>query len=139
MQWIEFAHKPGGYRQELVLTETRLEHYDEFRQFFRNELKLQPGDVDGGRNHFFQADSGRVYELVFVGKTGHLFPSGLEILLLVEDISPLPEEDEIDKDLWEFLRWMIAGVGGEWTLEALESTGYLYRVPFARRPEKKGQ
>ena len=64
------------------------------------------------------------------------FPCGLEILLLVEDIDPLPEDDEIDKDLWEFLRWIIAGVGGEWTLEALESTGYLYRVPFARRPVK---
>lgn len=134
MQWIQYNDKLTGYRRELVLTETRLGHYDEFRQFFRNELGLQPGDVDGGLNHFFRADSGRVYELVFIGKTGRLFPSGVEILLLVEDISPLPEENEIDKDLWEFLRWMIGGVGGEWTVEALESTGYLYRVPFAKRP-----
>jgi hypothetical protein len=136
VRWINFADKLPGYRRELVLAETRLDHYDEFRRFFRQELQLQPGDVDGGNNHYFQADSGRIYEVVFVGKTGRPFPCGLEILLLVEDIDPLPEDDEIDKDLWEFLRWIIAGVGGEWTLEALESTGYLYRVPFARRPVK---
>ncbi|MGI6549951.1 MAG: hypothetical protein ACOX4Q_07930 [Syntrophomonadales bacterium] len=136
MQWIQFDNKLAGYRRELVLTETRLDHYDEFRQFFRQELNLQPEDVDGGRNHYFQAESGRVYELIFVGKTGRLFPAGLEILLLVKDIDPLPDEDEIDKDLWEFLRWMISGVGGEWTVEALESTGYLYRVPFAKRPAR---
>jgi len=136
VRWIKFEDKLPGYRRELVLTETRLDHYDEFRQFFRRELELQPGDVDGGNNHYFRADSGRIYEVVFVGKTGRPFPCGLEILLLVEDIEPLPEDDEIDKDLWEFLRWMIAGVGGEWTLDALESTGYLYRVPFARRPVK---
>ena len=136
MRWINFADKLPGYRRELVLAETRLDHYDEFRRFFRQELQLQPGDVDGGNNHYFQADSGRIYEVVFVGKTGRPFPCGLEIPLLVEDIDPLPEDDEIDKDLWEFLRWIISGVGGEWTLEALESTGYLYRVPFARRPVK---
>jgi hypothetical protein len=137
MQWIKFEEKSVGYRRELVLTETKLGHYDEFRQFFRHELNLRPEDVDGGENLFFKAESGRIYELIFVGKTGLLYPAGLEICLLVLDIDPLPAEDEIDQDLWEFLQWMIGGVGGEWTLEALESTGYLYKVPFAKRPEKK--
>ena len=137
MQWIKIEHKQlAGYRRELVLTETRLDHYDEFRQFFRRELNLSPQDVDGRENLFFRGESGRIYELIFVGKTGRLYPAGLEILLLVEDIDPLPPEDEIDRDLWEFLRWMIGGVGGEWTLSALESTGYLYRVPFAQPPRK---
>lgn len=134
MQWIRYEEKLAGSRRELVLTETKLDHYDEFRQFFRNTLNLRPEDVDGGEDHFFRAESGRIYEVIFIGKTGRRFPSGLEICLLVPDIEPLPEDDEIDKDLWEFLKWMIGGVGGEWTVEALESTGYLYRVPFAKRP-----
>jgi hypothetical protein len=136
MQLIQ-CEKNLAYRRELVLTETRLDHYDEFRRFFRNELDLRPQDVDGGANRFFQAESGRVYEMIFVGKTGRAFPAGLEICLLVFDIDPIPPEEEIDRDLWEFLQWMIQGVGGEWTLEALEATGYLYRVPSARRPEKR--
>ena len=81
-----------------------------------------------------QADSGRIYEVVFVGKPGVLSPG--QILLLVEDIDPPPEDDERSIRTQGIPGWIIAGVGGEWTLEALESTGYLYRVPFARRPVK---
>ena len=42
MRWIKFEDKLPGYRRELVLTETRLDHYDEFRQFFRRELNCSP-------------------------------------------------------------------------------------------------
>lgn len=136
MQWIKTDELFEEFRRELVLSEAKLDHYDEFRRFFREELGLDPKDVDGGKNLFFKAESNRIYEVVFVGKTGRRYPAGLEILLLVEDIKPMPEDDEIDRDLWEFLRWLITGVGGEWTIEALESTGYLYKVPFARRPAK---
>lgn len=135
MQWFKPQEKLMGYRRELVLTEAKLDHYDEFRQFFRKELNLRPEDVDGGENHFFKVESGRIYEVIFAGKSGRLYPMGVEICLLVHDIDPRPDEDEIDKDLWEFLRWMVRGVGGVWTPEALESTGYLYRVPFARHPQ----
>ncbi|MHB1127271.1 MAG: hypothetical protein ACYC2T_10005 [Bacillota bacterium] len=137
MQWIKYEENFIDSRRELVLSETKLDHYDEFRQFFRNELNLRPEEVDGGENHYFQTESGRVYEIIFVGKTGRYFPSGLEIYLLVPDIEPVPSNDEIDQDLWQFLQWTIQGVGGEWTIEALESTGYLYRVPFAKKPGKK--
>jgi len=135
MQWIKPQIKLTEYRRELVLTENKLDHYDEFRQFFRNKLNLRPEDIDGGENNFFQADSGRIYETIFLGKTGRPYPMGVEICLLVHDIDPLPQEEEIDKDLWEFLEWLISGVGGIWTREALEATGSLYRVPFAKRPQ----
>jgi len=136
MQWIKPQEKLTEYRRELVLAETNLAHYDEFRQFFRKELGLRPEDTDGGENHFFTAESGRVYETIFIGKSGRLYPAGLEICLLVPDTDPLPEQEEIDKDLWEFLDWMIRGVGGIWTAEALAATGNLYRVPFAKRPQQ---
>ena len=37
----------------------------------------------------------------------------------------------VDRDLWAILRWMIEGVGGDWTVRDLEETGRLYRVPAA--------
>jgi len=117
-----------GLRRAFVLAEDRIGHYAEFRRFFaatfdldRNGLK-QPGYV--------AAPSGNCYVLVFIGRSGEPFPAGVEIHALVPALEPL-DEDAVDRDLWAILKWMIAGVGGDWTVRDLEETGRLYRVPAA--------
>jgi hypothetical protein len=117
-----------GLRRALVLTEDRIGHYSEFRRFFADAFNLdrdglkQPGHV--------AAPSGMSYALVFIGRSGEPFPAGVEIHALVGALEPL-DEAAIDRDLWAILRWMIAGVGGDWTVRDLEETGRLFRVPAA--------
>jgi hypothetical protein len=117
-----------GLRRAFVLAEDRIGHYPEFRRFFAETFDLdrtglkQPGYV--------AAPSGTGYALVFIGRSGEPFPAGVEIHALVPALEPL-DEAVVDRDLWAILRWMIAGVGGDWTVRDLEATGRLYRVPAA--------
>ena len=117
-----------GTRQALVLTEDRLGHYPEFRAFFVRTFDLDR--VGLSEPGFLRAPSGMVYALVFVGRSGEPFPSGLEICAIVEALEPL-DETVLDKDLWAILGWMIGGVGAPWTVEDLQATGRLYRIPAA--------
>lgn len=113
-------------RLAFVLAEDRLGHYAEFRDFFIRTFDLdrvglsQPGYV--------QAPSGLTYALIFIGRSGEPFPSGIEIHTVVPALEPL-DEAMTDRDLWSILRWMIEGIGGEWTVEAMEATGRLFRIP----------
>jgi hypothetical protein len=118
----------SGLRPTPVLTEDRLGHYAEFRDFFRRTFDLDrvglavPGCV--------RAPSGAAYLLVFLGRSGEAFPSGIEIQALPTGLEPL-DEAATDRDLYAILRWMVEGVGPPWTVEALEATARLYRVPAA--------
>jgi hypothetical protein len=117
-----------GTRQALVLTEDRLGHYPEFRAFF-----VQTFDLDRiglSEPGFVRAPSGTIYALVFVGRSGELFPSGLEVYAMVDALEPL-DDMVVDRDLWAILGWMIGGVGAPWTVEALQATGRLYRISAA--------
>ena len=117
-----------GTRHALVLTEDRLGHYPEFRAFFVRTFDLdRVGLSDPG---FVRAPSGMAYALVFVGRSGEPFPSGLEIYAIVDALEPL-DDAVVDKDLWAILGWMIGGVGAPWTVEDLHATGRLYRIPAA--------
>jgi hypothetical protein len=117
-----------GMRQALVLTEDRLGHYPEFRDFFVRTFDLdRVGLAEPG---FLRAPSGSAYALVFVGRSGEPFPSGLEVYAIVEALEPL-DDSAVDKDLWAILGWMIGGVGAPWTVEDLHATGRLYRIPAA--------
>ena len=117
-----------GLRRALVLAEDRVGHYPEFRRFFAETFNL---DRDGLKQPgYVTAPSGNNYALVFIGRSGEPFPAGLEIYALVPALEPL-NEDTVDRDLWAILKWMIAGVGGDWTVRDLEATGRLYRVPAA--------
>jgi len=117
-----------GLRRALVLAEDRVGHYPEFRRFFAETFNL---DRDGLKQPgYVTAPSGTSYALVFIGRSGEPFPAGLEIYALVPALEPL-NEDTVDRDLWAILKWMIAGVGGDWTVHDLEETGRLYRVPAA--------
>ena len=50
-------------------------------------------------------------------------------LSLANDPRAAGEGDLLDRELWAILRWMIAGVGSPWTVDDLDRTGKLYRVP----------
>jgi hypothetical protein len=123
---ITSAPSLDGKRLAFVLVEERLGHYPEFRDFFIRGFDLdrvgltQPGYV--------QAPSGNVYALIFLGRSGEVFPSGVEVHAVVPALEPL-DEAQVDRDLWAILRWMIGGIGGEWTVDALEATGRLFRIP----------
>lgn len=118
----------GGLRRAFVLAEDRIGHYPEFRCFFAQTFDL---DRDGLKQPgYLIAPSGNSYALVFVGRSGEPFPAGVEIHALVPALEPL-DENTVDRDLWAILKWMIAGVGGDWTVHDLEATGRLYRVPGA--------
>ena len=119
----------AGLRRAFVLAEDRVGHYPEFHRVFATTFDLgrdglkQPG--------YLTAPSGTCYVLVFIGRSGEPFPAGVEIHALVPALEPL-DEAAVDRDLWAILIWMIAGVGGDWTVHDLEATGRLYRVPAAR-------
>ncbi len=115
-----------GMRLALVLAEDRVGHYAEFRAFFARTFDLdriglaQPGYV--------LAPSETVYALIFIGRSGEPFPSGVEIHAVVPALEPI-DELLVDHDLWSILRWMIEGIGGDWTTDALDATGRLFRIP----------
>lgn len=113
-------------RRNLVLIEDRVGHYPEFREFFARTFDL--ARIGLARPGYLTAPSGGLYELVFVGRSGEPFPSGVEINAIADALEPI-DEALVDRDLWAILRWMIAGVGGPWSLEDLDATGRLYRLP----------
>lgn len=128
---IVSAPPPGDTRLAPVLTEDRLGHYPEFRDFFVHAFDLDR--VGLARLGYVRAESGAVYALVFIGRSGEPFPAGVEINAVVPALEPL-NEAQVDQDLWSILRWIVAGVGGAWTVDALESTGRLFRIPSAVGP-----
>jgi hypothetical protein len=122
------APMTGDTRQALVLTEDRIGHYPEFRAFFVRAFDLER--VGLSAPGFVRAPSGMTYALVFVGRSGEPFPSGLEVYAIIEALEPL-DETTVDEDLWAILGWMIGGVGAPWTVEDLRAAGRLYRIPAA--------
>ena len=112
-------------RRAFVLAEDRVGHYPEFRAFFERTFEL--ARVGLSAPSYVEVASGGVYELVFIGRSGEAFPSGVEINAIVPALEPI-DEARVDRELWEILRWMIDGVGAPWTVADLEATGRLFRV-----------
>lgn len=113
-------------RRELMLTEDSVGHYQEFREFFVRSFDLaRKGLSEPG---YVSAPSGMLYVLVFVGRSGEPFPSGVEVHALPDALEPL-DETAVDRDLWAILNWMVDGVGPPWTRADLDATGRLYRIP----------
>jgi hypothetical protein len=115
-----------GQRRALVLTEDRVGHYPEFRDYFVRVFDLDRLGL--ARPGYVIAPSGGVYELVFVGRSGEAFPCGVEINAIMDALEPM-DESVVDRDLWAILRWMIEGVGSPWSVADLDATGRLYRLP----------
>ncbi len=124
MAVTRITERPGGTRSVPVLTDPDVSHYPEFAAFLSDTFELTdkpleaPGllDVDG-----------RVYELIFIGRSGRPFPAAVEIAALVPGLEPM-DTDRTDKDLWAIMEWLIDGVGEPWTVEALRTTGQIFRV-----------
>jgi len=111
-----------------VLTEDRVGHYPEFRDYFVRVFDLhRVGLAEPG---FVLAPSGLAYALVFIGRSGEPFPSGVEVYAIMDALEPI-DDDAVDGDLWAILGWMISGVGAPWTVGDLQETGRLYRIPAA--------
>lgn len=121
-------YTPEGKRRAFVLAEDRVGHYPEFREFFVRQFSLGANRLE--RPGYVRASSGMIYALVFIGRSGEPFPDGIEIYALPDALEPLNDSD-VDADLWALLRWMIAGVGGEWRVEQLDATGRLYQLSVA--------
>jgi hypothetical protein len=115
-------------RLAFVLAEHRVGHYPQFRDFFVRTFELDR--IGLARPGYVAGPSGAAYAFFFTGRSGESFPAGVEIYTIVPALEPL-DETTVDRDLWAILRWMIEGVGGDWTLHDLEATGRLYRVPAA--------
>jgi hypothetical protein len=130
MTQIEIIDNPDlrGTRRALVLTEDRVGHYPEFREFFVRQFSLGTNGLL--RPGYVRAPSGMIYALVFIGRSGEPFPDGVEIYALPDALEPL-DDPEVDADLWALLRWMIEGVGDDWRLEDLDATGRLYQLSVA--------
>jgi hypothetical protein len=126
---VERVERPEGYRNVPLIEDHQIGHYPEFRQFLRTEFSL---DTDPFAPPPCLQVGGRLYELCFYGRSGSPFPSGLRVDALAPDLEPVGEE-RIDDDLWTILPWLINGVGGEWTVEALNTTGRLLRVAPEQR------
>lgn len=131
MTEIEVIDNPKleGTRRALVLTEDRVGHYSEFRDFFVRRFALNSAGLS--RPGYVRGPSGMIYALVFIGRSGEPFPDALEIFALPYALETL-DEVNVDNDLWALLRWMIEGVGGEWRVDDLDATGRLYQVAAAR-------
>jgi len=119
----------SGKRFAFALAEDRVGHYPEFRDYFVRVFELDR--IGLAAPGFVRAPSGLTYALVFIGRSGAPFPSGVEIHAVVDALEPIADE-VLDTDLWSILSWMIEGVGPPWTLKDLEETGRLYRIPAVR-------
>ncbi len=127
---IASATRPDlkGKRLAFALAEDRIGHYPAFRDFFVRTFDLDRiGLAEPG---FVTAPSGLAYALIFIGRSGEPFPSGVELYAVVDALQPV-EETVLDTDLWAILGWMIDGVGPPWTRDDLQRTGRLYRIPAA--------
>lgn len=116
--------RPTGFRSVPVLTDPDVAHYPEFKDFLVKAFDLDedplaaPGLLDV---------NGRCFELIFVGRSGQAFPAAIEIAALVEGLEPM-DTRQTDNDLWEIMEWLVEGVGGRWSIDALRTMGKIYRV-----------
>src|SRR5262245_59796162 len=118
LQWISRQQAElAGSCEKCVLLEQTPGHYAEFQDFLTKEFESASGDL------YFAGSSGLVY------RVGRTLRSGVEICVRFETGSEPPTEQEVDTDLWEFLRWLVEQVGGEWSVTAPLQTRKLSEMP----------
>lgn len=115
-----------GCRRELLLVEASLGADDTFRAFFRRQFNLD--EVGLARPGHVCTPGGRWLEIIFLGRSGAPFPSGLEIHALIPALEPLVET-LAEADLADFMMWMFTGVGSPWSPSAWRDTTRLYHLP----------
>ena len=124
MAVTRITERPPDTRSVPVLADPGVGHYPEFAAFLTEvfELAEKPLEAPG----LLDVD-GRVYEFIFIGRSGRPFPAAVEIAALVPGLEPM-DTDQTDRDLWQIMEWLIEGVGEPWTVEALRTTGQIFRV-----------
>ncbi len=112
-----------GLTEQRVLLEQSPHHYPEFGRFIEQEIAMAGGDL------FFRGPSGGVYRLgpLTADRSGGL--AGIEISLRIPREGRVPDVAAIHEDLWAFLRRLVEGVGGPWSVEALLQTRKLSTMP----------
>ena len=124
MTVTRITQRPSNTRSVPLLTDPDVWHYPEFAAFLVATFDLADKQLD--EPGLLEVD-GRIYELVFIGRSGRPFPAGVEIAALVPGLEPL-DTNQSDRDLWAILEWLVAGVGEPWSVEALRTTGHIFRV-----------
>ena len=124
MTVTRITQRPPNTRSVPLLTDPDVAHYPEFAAFLAAMFDLSEKQLD--QPGLLEVD-GRIYELIFIGRSGRPFPSGVEIAALVPGLEPL-DTDQSDRDLWDILEWLVAGVGEPWSVEVLRTTGRIFRV-----------
>lgn len=123
--------RPTGHRSVPLLQEPAVDHYPEFARFLADAFGL---DDDPFRPPGLLDVDGRLYELVFTGRSGRAFPAGVEINALVAGLEPL-DVDQADRDLLQVMTWLVEGAGPPWTAEALEQTSQIFLIAARSRPD----
>jgi hypothetical protein len=123
IDWLsrEEAEDAGSLEVRVLLEQTP-DHYPEFQSFLEKELQK------GGGHLFFRGTSGSIYR---VGWSGEKSLRGIEICVRKTTDHHTLTPERVDTDLWPFFEWLIGGVDGDWTLDALRETGAIYRAPGA--------
>ncbi|MBI3736946.1 hypothetical protein HY256_10590 [Candidatus Sumerlaeota bacterium] len=132
IEWVtrEDADQTGTYEEQVLLEQTP-DHYPEFAQF------LDDAFANAGGALFFRGDSGMVYRVGYLKPGESRGLRGLAIYTRLIHGNQTVTADLVDNDLWPFLEWLMAGVAKinpEWSLDALRTTGAIYKVPGA--PER---
>lgn len=137
IQWLhrEELGDRSALRRQVVLTEFALGHVPAFRQVFAEHFGIR-GRALPEEPGWFRTSAGNLYEVVLTARSGEPVPAGLEVAALPARFTPL-DAAAVDRDLWEFLRWVTERAGQPWTLEALERVAALYRIPEAE-PNTEG-
>ena len=128
IDWLKREEaEAAGSSEVRVLLEQKPDHYREFQSYLEKELQTVGDDL------FFRGESGSVYR---VGWHRGTDLNGIEICLRTKTDQKTLAPEQIDADLWPFMEWLIRGVGGDWTLDALRRTGLIYRAPGVPREQK---
>ena len=119
----------SALRRQVVLSEFGIGHVPAFRQVFVDHfgvvgraLPEEPG--------WFRTSAGNLYEVVLTARSGEPVPAGVEVAALPARFAPL-DAAAVDRDLWEFLHWLVERTPEPWTVDALERVARLYRIPEA--------
>ena len=89
MTVTRITQRPSNTRSVPLLTDPDVWHYPEFAAFLVATFDLADKQLD--EPGLLEVD-GRIYELVFIGRSGRPFPAGVEIAALAPGLEPLDTE-----------------------------------------------
>jgi hypothetical protein len=138
IQWIDCDQlgDRSALRRQVVLTEPGLGYVPAFCQVFIDHFGIRARTLPEEPG-WFRGPTGNLYEVVLTARSGEQVPAGLEVAALPERFTPL-SDTAVDRDLWDFLRWVVERAGAPWTLDALDRVARLYRIPEAENTADGG-